>query len=316
MSNRIDTNVLRPRVDPQVDGPPTGAGEGAAVSDRTVRSLADSRLDEFFEGGSARTGIQCDFKEHHDFALCGMEAVPNPVLFAWQSNDVDAVDPNDVMQRSFQDCHLMAALVAMASTPDGRAAIKGMMRESTNAKGEVSYTVTLHVPERHFLGLAQTTYTEVPIKVEGPFPKGHAGARDYGISQEMWPIVMEQAFAKLYGGYEQINRGRSPALALEVLTGKPVESFGFGWLSSFGPSDLAAALSAGKLVVLRTSSSLPCNNTAQLVREHAYAVIGIDMVEGRPYLRLQNPWGFVHSPPIAVDEMRRWFSGADVGSVR
>jgi hypothetical protein len=316
MSNRIDPNVLRPRVDPQYDGPPAGAGDGAAVSDRTVRALADSRLSEFFEGGGVGTGVQCDFSEHHNFALCGMESVPNPVLFARQNDDADGVDPKDVKQRSFHDCHLMAALVAMASSPEGRAAIKGMIRESANEKGEVTYTVTLHVPERQWLGLAKTTYTEVPVKVEGPFPKGHANAREDGTSHEVWPLVMEQAFAKLYGGYEEINRGRSPALALEVLTGKPAESFRFGWLSSFGPSDLTAALSAGRLLVLRTSPSLPCDNAPHLVPGHAYAVIGIDMVDGRPCLKLQNPWGFVHKPPIPVDDLRQWFSGADVGSVR
>jgi hypothetical protein len=316
MSNRIDPNVLRPRVDPQYDGPAAGAGDGGAVSDRIVRAVADSRLAEFFEGGGVGTGIECDFKEHHNFALCGMDSVSNPVLFAWQANDADAVDPNDVKQRSFHDCHLMAALVAMASTPEGRAAIKGMIREGTNEKGEVTYTVTLHAPERHWLGLAQTTYTEVPIKVEEPFAKGHADAREYGTSYEVWPLVVEQAFAKLYGGYEAINRGRSPALALEALTGKPAESFRLGWLSSFGPSDLTAALSAGKLVVLRTSASLPGNNAPQLVPGHAYAVIGIDVVQGRPCLRLQNPWGFVHDVAIPVDDLRRWFSGADVGSMR
>jgi hypothetical protein len=316
MSNRIDTNVLRPHVGSEYDGPPAEADPGAAIPERNVRALAGSRLDEFFEGGGVGTGIQCDFKEHHNFGLCGMESVSNPVLFAWQSHDANAVDPNDVRQRSFQDCHVMAALAAMASTPEGRAAIQGMMQESTNEKGEVTYTVTLHDPERHWLGLAPTTYTEVLIKVEGPFAKGHADARECGASHEMWPIVIEQAFARLYGGYENINRPRSPALAMEVLTGKPVESFRFGWPSSFGLSDITAALSAGKLVVLRTPASLPGNNAAQLVPEHAYAVVGIDMVQGRPCLRLQNPWGFVHSTPIPVDELRQWFSGADVGSTR
>jgi hypothetical protein len=317
MSNRIDTNVPRPRVDPQYDGPPTGAGDGAAVSDRTVRTLADSRLDEFFEGGGVGAGIQCDFKEHHDFALCGTDSVPNPVLFAKEDGDVDAVDMKDVQQRNLSDCHIMVALAAMANTPEGRATIKGMIRETTNEKGEVSYTVTLHKPERHWLGLAQTTFTEVHVTVDGTFVKGHAEAREAGSSYEVWPLVLEKACAVFYGGYAEINRGRSPALALEVLTGKPVESHGLGWLSSFGASDLTAAASAGKLVVLSTREDIGGPGAPNLIGEHAYAVTGVvNDHDGRQVLMLQNPWNRAQPTPVPIEQLDRWFSRVDIGSSR
>jgi hypothetical protein len=254
MSNRIDTNVPRPRVDPQYGGPPAGAGDGAAVSDRTVRTLADSRLDEFFEGGGVRTGIQCDFKEHHDFALCGSDPVTNSVLFLKESGDADAVDVKDVRQRSLGDCHIMAALAAMARTAAGASAIKNMISVGTNQYGEVAYTVTLQKPEHHWFG--KTTFTEVRVTVDGPYVQGHASPREEDSIREVWPLVLEKACAKLYGGYAEINRGHSPALALEVLTGKPALSHKLGWLSSYSPSDLAAALGAGKVVVLSTRASL------------------------------------------------------------
>jgi hypothetical protein len=313
MANRIDTNVPRPRVDPQYSGPPAGTGDGAGVSDRTVRALADSRLDEFFEGGGVQTGIQCDFKEHHDYSLCGTDPVAKSALFLQESGDIDPVDVKDVRQRALGDCHVMAAIAAMASTAAGSSAIKSMIRQGTNQYGEVSYTVTLHRPEHHWFGT--TTFTEVPVTVDGPYVTGHADARKEGAVQEVWPLVMEKAFAKLYGGYAEINRGHSPALALEVLTGKPVETRSLGWLSSYGASDLTAALGAGKLVVLSTRASLAPNNAPQLVANHAYVVLGVTTVGDQPCLLLQNPWGI---PPahVPIDELDDWFSAVNIGSVR
>jgi hypothetical protein len=314
MSNRIDTNVPRPLVDPQYDGPPPGAADGAAVTDRTARTLADSRRDEFFEGGGVGAGIQCDFKEHHDFALCGTDPVIQPVLFLKESGDADAVDFKDIQQRSLKDCHIMAALAAMAATTAGASALKSMISVGTNQYGEVAYTVTLHEPEHHWFG--PTTFTEVKVTVDGPYVQGHAAPREDGPSKEVWPLVLEKALAKLYGGYAEINRGRSPALALEVLTGKPVESRSLGWLSSYGPHDLTAALGEGKVVVLSTRATLSSNNAPQLVANHAYAVIGITIVGDQRCLLLQNPWGKSEPAPIPIDDLDEWFSAVDVGSVR
>jgi hypothetical protein len=316
MANRIDPSALRPRVDPQPSGPPSGAGDSAAASDRLVRALAESRLDEFFEGGGERTGIQCDFNEHHDFALCGTDSVANPVLFAKQDGDVDAVDTKDVQQRNLDDCHIMVALAAMANSPEGRAAIMGMIRETTNEKGEVSYTVTLHKPEQHWLGLAPTTFTEVQVTVDATFVKGHSEAREAGGSHEVWPLVMERALAKFYGGYAEINRGRSPALALEVLTGRAVESQRLGWSSSFGPSDLTSALGASKLVVLSTREDMSGPGAPNLIGEHAYAVTGVVTDHGRQVLLLQNPWNRAQPDPVPIEQLDRWFSHVHIGSAR
>ena len=316
MANRVDTSALRPRVDPHYDGPPAGAGDAPSVTERDVRAVADARLAEFFSDG-VRTGIRCDFKEHHDFALCGTDAVANPVLFAKEDGDVDAVDAKDVQQRNLGDCHMMAALAAMASTPEGRAAIQGMIRETTNDKGQVSYTVILHKPEQHWLGLAQTTYTEVPVTVDGSFVQGHAEAREAGGgSYEVWPLVMEKALATFYGGYAQINRGRSPGLALEVLTGKPVDSQRLGWFSSFGPSDLTAALDAGKPVVLSTRQNVDGLDSPNLIGGHAYAVTGVVSDHGRRVLTLQNPWNRAQPDPIPIEQLDRWFSHVQIGVAR
>jgi hypothetical protein len=174
--------------------------------------------------------------------------------------------------------------------------------------------VTLYKPEHHWLG--KTTFTEVPVTVDGPYVNGHAETRKDGSAQEVWSLVIEKAFAKFYGGYDSINRGHSPGLALEVLTGKPVDSHRLGWFSSYGASDLTDALSAGKLVVLSTRASLPDNNAPQLVANHAYVVLGVTIVGDRRCLVLRNPWGRADPAPVPIDELDDWFSAVNVGSVR
>lgn len=175
----------------------------------------------------------------------------NTQLFIKGAGDADAIAPNDVAQGQLGDCYLLASLVAMARTPEGRERLKGMVEERRDARGLVaSYVVTL---KEHDDGasrkLGKDVYRDVRVEVPPDFqmtrlsaggsakhtdlvssddPKGAvmAGAartadRGPDGSVEVWVAVIEKAYAKSKGGFSSIGHGGFADAAMPALTGAP-----------------------------------------------------------------------------------------------
>ncbi len=204
--------------------------------------------------------------------------------------------------------------------------------ENKNVRGEVvSWTVTLHEPERHAFG--STTFRDVPITVDGPYVVGHARVRTDGRTSEVWPAVFEKAYAQYAGGYNKIGRGGVPADVMPILTGREATYVSLGWpnrwFGGYGANELKGDLANGKMVVLSTKTGIggsrdadatPAEHQAsldahRLVGDHAYFVTGTEQVDGKLFLKLGNPWGDTQPEPVPFDELTKWFSGVSVGSV-
>ena len=303
-------------VDDTDGSPPRGLAEDLA--DRAVRMAAQAKYDVLAAFGEVGP-IDCEKK--HDPDRCGTEAVRNPVLVVKQAGDADAVDRPDVRQAALNDCHLMAPLAAIASTPEGRALIKNAVTENRNDKGEVvSYTVTLHKRADHWWGPA--TFSEVKYTVDGLFSAKHADPRAAGDRSEVWPPVFEKAFAQHLGGYSQIDGQGSPARAMEILTGKPAVDIPLGAPPGYSAERLQCDLAAGKPVVLLSRKVFEGDAPAGVVGDHAYQVTGAKLDGGRLVVLLHNPWTdrgpirHPEPPPVPYDELQRWFAAVDVGRVR
>jgi hypothetical protein len=306
---------------------PEGSSAGGDVVER---QRAGALLDAFASGADSGATPDCSFGANHDFAACGMDPIPNPVLFAKEEGDVDAIDRNDVQQNDLLDCHLMAPLAALAGTPEGRALIGGMIREGKNERGETTYTVTFHKPESHWFGLGKKTFSEVSVTVSGPYVTGHAEARNSAESKEVWPLVIEKAYAAYCGSYRSINKPDSPKKALEILTGREAEQTFINWFSSYSAEQLRTDIASGKCIIFQTKTDLfwkseeiaSPNDKARmvgshhLVNGHAYTLTGTQEINGRLYLRLDNPWRSDQPELVPFDELSRWFSAVTTGSVK
>jgi hypothetical protein len=254
-------------------------------------------------------------------AQCPATPVPNPVLFMREGTDADAVDLHDVRQDGIGDCFLMAPLAGLASTPDGRALIKGAITENRNDQGDVlSYTVTLHKPDKS-LGRA-TTFTDVQVTVSGPFVCGHATARQDGNLNEVWPLVVEKAYAQYCGCYP--NAG-NVSHAMAVLTGRNVTHIGFQWPDrlfggSYGSEQMASDLAAGKVVVLESKSGIGTNDERagahSLYGDHAYVVTGTEIIDGKLCVRLHNPWNQREPDPVPYSELGNWFTSVNIVALK
>jgi hypothetical protein len=309
-------------------GPPNdGSGE------RAQRAAADARYQKYASGTPAPEDCNDHGKPNYDFDHCPDAPVNHPVLFKKEPADADEVDIADVKQMEVPDCYLMAPLAAISATPEGRALIKGVIVENKDKDGNVeSYTVTLHKPESHWPGA--TTFSDVKVTVKEPFARGHAEPRASGGASEIWPLVMEKAYAEYRGGYVTMARGGSPADAMEVLTGRPATQTALLWpdggADSFSADRLKSVLAAGKVVVLGTQSTIKGsgesstsdpkskggNASHHLIGNHAYAVTGTEDHDGRLFLQLHNPWNHADPDPVPFDELTTWFRSATVGSVR
>jgi hypothetical protein len=177
--------------------------------------------------------------------------------------------------------------------------------------------VTLHKPESKWFGAK--TFSEVKITVDAHFAQGHADPSEIASgADEIWPIVVEKAYAQLCGGYNAMARGGCPADAMEVLTGREAERIVPGWFAGlrYSSERLESDLAAGKLVALETKPGLDRNTPPLLVEQHAYSVVGTEVRDGRLYVRLYNPWGTRQPDLVPCDELNKWFRRVDVGSVR
>lgn len=311
--NAVTSLRRRDETDTLDDAVPSAKLPDAGALEKAGRAAAQARLERLAEVGDGRIDSGKDGEED----LCGSGRTERTVLYRTGTSDTQEISAPDATQGSLNDCHLMAPLAAIASTPAGRALIEKAIVENRNRAGAVlSYTVTLHKSETHLFG--PDTFEEVKLTVDPQFAKGHARARcdADGRVAEIWALVIEKAYAQLRGGYERIDARGSPRLALEALTGRPAFEIRLDATPSYTAGDLVADIEAGKPVVLLTQRSMRRDGPYALVPDHCYQVAGYEVSGDRVFVKLHNPWNKAEPREVPFDELRDWFQAIDVGAVK
>lgn len=245
-------------------------------------------------------------------------------LYAKGTGDAHDVDINDIKQGQLGDCYFLASVGAVAKqNPDG---IKHLLQENRDKDGNVvSYTVKFKEKDTGFLGtgLFSSGYKDIPITVDAKsFPKDgkHAnltGDKNQKGEEEMWPLIMEKAYAQKHGGYDKIGDGGWPADALSELTGKDSEKKTPG---KYSAEQIEKDLADGKGISFSTrpttlwedvkglfgrKASLPND----LANSHSYTVTGVQTGEdGKQYVILNNPWGHTQPKPVPIGEVADSFN--------
>ncbi|WP_116947484.1 calpain family cysteine peptidase [Jiangella endophytica] len=195
-------------------------------------------------------------------------------------------------QGSISDCHLVAALCAVADRAP-------WLLPAVTASHD---TVVVDVPRRRYR-----------LRPTLPVDAG-SGRLAYACSPDGSTLVpfVEKAFAVYGGGYPVLARGGLPVEALYWLTGRP------SYLLRVPKADddiVAALVESGQPAV---ACSRPFDDdgsgAAAALRyrlapvAHAYAVRGLDA--DRRVL-LHNPWGRRHPRPVPLDVFRDLFTRID-----
>ncbi|XP_056640936.1 calpain-9-like isoform X2 [Diorhabda sublineata] len=141
-------------------------------------------------------------------------------------------------------------------------------------------------------------WKDVVIDDKLPTHKGRLIYLHCSNNSEFWAALLEKAYAKLYGCYEQLQQG-STTRALQDLTGGIVQSFGLSHQDRFLTFQvLNSAVPRSSLLIATITQEKENKRQLRLrnglITQHAYSVTGLARVRGVngevPLVRLRNPW--------------------------
>lgn len=207
----------------------------------------------------------------------------------------NGVVPGDVRQGAIGDCFLAAALASVASTqPDA-------ITKAIKDNGDGTYTITFY--EVDWSGKAKPHQ----VSVDGDLPYNGAAPAyaksteeiDGKTNLELWPSILEKAWAQFKGSYNEIGHGGNAGDVMEALTGKRSRSdqtAGKGendplWTKMKKAADEKKAMTAGTGDKDDAKYKDP---KAGVYGWHAYTVMGVEeRKEGDKatrFVKLRNPW--------------------------
>ena len=301
------------------------ASSAVAQADRGTAGKASSGARRFPEGPGDATDTKADGvapaqlpKLHSDHAKEGYATISPSTAFVQAEGDAAAVDPHDVEQGELGDCYLIAGMAAVArAQPDA-------IGKLIQPREDGSYDVTLHVrKDRISKPTPVTTRVDAQLPARGGDRLIYAGSSDKKDGQrELWPSLIEKAFATVRSGYEAIeggNVGDHPFTgATELLTGK---NESYTSTDSLSPDQILARLQAAldkkQPVTLDSrnmkedSASAKEANAINVYGNHAYAVESVDLQ--KKTAKLQNPWGSHHVGEITGAQIKKFYGGIRIG---
>jgi hypothetical protein len=293
----------------------------------TIGSNLLSRLESFSLGsfGVEDAAVATESQSSKSCPNCEPLKTPSTPFAKGAGDSVD-IALNDIKQGAIGDCFLMAAQGALASAnPD-------TIRNAIRDNGDGTYTVTLYEKSGGFLGLGQSVEKrEITVNAEFPKDGKHANPTGDQVDNkaEIWPLIVEKAYAQLKGGYEAISQGGLPKDVMFALTGKEANSVKTNKLSF---DDLAANLSGGQAVTASTTDlrnvpfatpgdassggvygMITTKGTGTKDERHAYIVQSTYVAaDGQQMVRLFNPWGSSHPSDMPFAEFQKLFTHVDI----
>jgi hypothetical protein len=219
-------------------------------------------------------------------------------LYLREPGDPFKIMASDIHQEQIGDCGLLSVLGEIALKDPNY--IPSHLIER-NADG--TETVTLYNAARGGeVTFGTTHFSPVSFDISNDFPADsvNSGPRDSVVDgvKEIWPQVLEKAYAADQGGYDAISQGVYDALAMETFTGNHAS---WDMTANMTLAQLRNQIdhfadSASELVTFDTpasSADMPYN----LIADHAYMFDGVEEKHGRTFVELLNPWGR-HEPNL------------------
>lgn len=252
----------------------------------------------------------------NEYAASATYMTLNGTIAVQGEGDAHAIDANDVKQGSIGNCYFVAQLAAQAKADPS--VIQNLIKDN----GDGSYTVSLWLKDKR----QPWKRTKTDVVVDSQFPTSGGGGAAYAkpgdagsSGPELWVMLIEKAFAKYVGHYEETRGKKTPdSDVFGMMTGV---ASGYRAMSSLADDALLklceAAVRSHKPVsfgAINNTASEELQNGAKeagVVLNHAYALEGVDA--GKRTLSLRNPWGVKHLFDTDVAVVRKFYDGVRVG---
>ena len=209
------------------------------------------------------------------------ELCDNPQLF------VDGVNRFDVNQGECGNCWFLAATANMADHPD---LLKKVLPAEDQSFEEGDYTGAFHVRFWQY-----GKWVDVVIDDYLPTIDGSLCFNQSDDPNEMWPALVEKAYAKLHGTYGEIEGGW-PKEALVDFSGGCIESINFEAIPENLFEIMYKAGHKGAMMSCTTpGQDEGATDESGMVPGHAYSITKVIKLEldGEEHqlIRVRNPWG-------------------------
>lgn len=242
------------------------------------------------------------------------------VAFLKAPEDATDIHASDPRQGQLGDCYLIAAMISLANNDRGRERLRGLIVETTPG----SFTVSLKGEGQFLIRPDERTDERVDprlrfddkVAVDARLPVGPGGdlvfcqeadrvERDGATLLELWPNLIERAYAQSAGGYLGIKSGW-PGDVYRIVGGSVTRHKAAGMTDAELERVLAEAAASGAAVCI--SSGVDTGATGpelNVVADHSYALLEVKDTDGGKRYVLYNPWGSSHPRrPLTAAELR------------
>ena len=193
----------------------------------------------------------------------------------------------DIYQAELGDCYFLSSVSAIAEYPNRIKRI--LLTQKTNKEG--IFAVALN-----YCGV----WKKIHLDSYFPTKDGKRLIFAHNDDAEIWAMLLEKAYAKLFYGYYNIVGGVSYR-ALHNLTGAPGERFKIKTASNQLWNQLSDF--DKKKYIMCTGCKSDSNG---LQSSHAYSLIGVHEMSGERVVELRNPWGSTEWKGAWGDDSKKW----------
>eukprot|EP00928_Gymnodinium_smaydae_P000200 TRINITY_DN10073_c0_g1_i1.p1 TRINITY_DN10073_c0_g1~~TRINITY_DN10073_c0_g1_i1.p1 ORF type:complete len:755 (+),score=103.33 TRINITY_DN10073_c0_g1_i1:109-2373(+) len=225
------------------------------------------------------------------------------------------IEPADVLQGALGDCWLMAALACIAERPE--VLQQAIVTKHIDPRGKYHFRLFNQIRDTPGTKWVDIIVDEnIPVEpntLTPKFARSHTG--------EMWVLLLEKAFAKMYGSYAQLDGGQMH-WALSAITGNPSVQFfkdGQGKPWKCGEHSLEDDQFFSFLRHVRRNGAFVCcamiaqANKMGLIDGHAYSIIQVQKVHESPlsqviyrFVQIRNPHGETEWTGAWSDKSTAW----------
>lgn len=222
------------------------------------------------------------------------------------------VEYTDVHQGAIGDCYFAAALSSVTYSDNDYAVRDGMVRETYDDKGNISSFVVRFYDA---WGDPQDVEVDAQLVRRNGKPLYMRSGDSKTELEELWPGIVEKAYAKWHGDYEKIGNGGFPGDVMQALTGAQANWKRIKWQSEESlHRAIDEAVNANRPVVAWTfgeDSGVDYEGSG-VYAWHAYSVLGSRVTEDGEYqVQLRNPWGSSEPADNGPDDGIFWFPYRD-----